>query len=757
MGECQNGFRTGSVALPNYLDWRAAQRSYTDLALARRESFNLSYPASSGTAPERVGGATVSANFLPVLGMKPELGRNFTEAEDTPGGPKAALLGDALWRRRFGANPAVLGQRVTVDGVPREIIGVLPPEVGYPRASEIFLPLGDLRQDKNLLNRGNHVSFRVLGRLRPGVTPAAADADLGGIARELERRYPENNAGRGVFAQPLLDASVGDYRQSLLLLLGAVGCVLLIACANVANLQLARATGRAKELAVRAALGAGRWRLVRQTLTESVLLGLLGGAAGVLLAMWVLDGIVALSPAGVPRFHEARLDLAALGFTAAAALLAGVLAGAWPAWRVSGAAAMAATLHEGGARGGTGGRGQGRARAVLVVAQVALAVVLLTGAGLTLRSFYQVQGEPLGFRPNGVLTVGLALPSNRYDRVKFRQFYAQLLERVRALPGVAAAAACANVPFGDSEWDSSFHITGTPPAAPGQEPVTEMNVLSPGYFKLLGIPLLRGRDFGPQDTDGQLKSIIIDEIIARKYFPNVDPIGQHIDDEEEMPESHLPPRTIIGVAAHTRNRAPGEADFLSRAGQIHLCQEQSDTYDETLLVRAASGDPKQFVEPIRRIVLALDRDIPLAEVTTLEASIADSLASRRLTMTLLAAFAGVALLLAAVGLYGVMALSVTQRTRELGIRMALGASRAAVLRMVMTQGAVLVGIGLAAGLLAALAGGRALATLLYGVSGHDLPTLGVVTLTLAAAALLACWLPARRATRVDPMVALRED
>jgi putative ABC transport system permease protein len=749
-------FESGSVSYPNYLDWRAGQHSFTGLAMARRNSYNVSFPTVSNVPPERIPSADVTANFLTVLGLQPELGRNFSVEEDTPGGPKAAMLSDALWRRHFGADRHVLGQRIMVDGVSREIVGVLPPEVQYPRLTELFLPLGDLRKDPNLLDRNNHVSFAAVGRLKPGVSLSLASQDLNNIAAELERRYPGSNSGRRVTIKSMLNATVGEYRQSLLLLLGAVGCVLLIACANVANLQLARSAGRRKELAVRTALGAGRWRLMRQMLTESALLGLLGGGLGLLLALWAMDAIIALSPANVPRFHQTHLDLTALGFTAAVALGTGLLVGIWPAWRVSGIATMATALHEGNARGGTAGAGQHRTRALLVVAQVALAMVLLAGAGLTLKAFWRSQNEPIGFHPSGILMMSISLPEVRYPKAKIVPFYSQLLERVRALPGVVSAATGNNVPFDDNEWDSSFHLTGTPEYPPGKEPQVELNFASPDYFKTMGIPLLRGRDFDAREVSGRPRSVIIDETLARRYFPGQDPIGRHIDDNQTL-DPNPPPLTVVGVVGHTINDAPDRDSVLSRMVQMHFCSLQADQGDAMLMIRVAYGDPLRLAEPVRREVLAIDPELPVADVSTMDANIAASRAPRRLTMLLLGTFAGLALVLASIGLYGVMAVSVTQRTRELGIRLALGAQRANVLGLIMRQGMVLVGIGLGVGLVAALAAGRLLAGFVYGVAGNDPLTLGIVSLVLAGAALLACWLPALRATRVDPNVALRNE
>ena len=745
-----------SVSLPDYLDWRSGQHSFDDLSLVRRNSFSVSFPSASGTPPERVKAGEVTANFLTVLGLHPELGRYFTDAEDTPGGPLAVMLSDDFWRRRFGASHAAIGQSIVVDGVSREIVGVVPPNVRFPRDAAVFVPLGDLRKDPGINNRGNHPGFTALGRLKPGITSAQAERDLNITAAELERRYPDSNSGERVHVQSLLSYFVGSYSGSLYLLLSAVGCVLLIACANVANLQLARASARQKELAVRAALGAQRRRLVRQMLTESAVLGLLGGALALLLALWAMDAIVALSPADMSRFHETHLDLRALGFTMAMALGTGLLVGLWPAWRLSGTAAMAAALHEGSARGGTGGAAQQRARATLVVAQVALAMVLLACAGLTLKSFWRAQAEPLGFRRDGLLVMSISLPTSKYPNEKIAPFYSQLLERLRALPGVTDAAFGNNIPFEGTEWDGDYHITGTPPAVPGHEPLAQLNFVSTGYFKALGIPLLQGRDIDARELPGQPHAVIIDESFARTNFPGQDPIGKHIDDDIVL-DKNPPPLTVIGVVGRVAHDAPGQSPAIARMGQMYFSGVQYNYNEVTLAIRVASGDPLRLAEPVRQAVLAVDPELPVADISTMDRNISAGLASQRLTMVLLGTFAVLALVLASIGLYGVMALAVTQRTRELGIRLALGAQRAAVLGLVMRQGARLVSVGLLIGLAGALASGRLLSGFLYNVGGNDMGTLSVVAAVLGIAAMLACWLPALRATRVDPMVALRSE
>ena len=749
-------FPGGSVSYPNFLDWRASQHTFTDLALFRRESYNLS-SVKGGTAPERIGGGRVTSNFLTVLGVPPQLGRDFTESDDVPHGAKVALISDKMWRKRFGASREVLGQHLLVDGVSYEIIGVLPSIVGVPRLAEIYVPLGDVRTEKGVLLRDNHPGFGTLGRLKEGVTLEQANADLNTIAVALEKKYPDSNTGRRVTTQLLLESSIGTYRQSLYLLLGAVACVLLIACANVANLQLARMLARGKELAVRSALGASSWRLTRQVLTESAVLALLGALAGVFLAIWSLDAILALSPASVPRFQETRIDVTALAFTVVVAILSGVLVGIWPAWRISKSSSLALALHES-ARGSSDGIHRQRARAGLVVTQVALAVVLLAAGGLMLKSFWRAQQAPLGFDPRNILMMSVALPTARYDsHDKINAFYDKLLAKVSSLPSVTAAAVGINVPFDDNEWDSSFHITGTPPSEHGQEPSAEINMVSPDYFRVLGMPVVRGRAFGPEDGPGKQTSVIIDETLATRFFPGQDPIGKQLDNNQTLKENP-PPLTIVGIVPRTRNEAPGEENIEKlNFPQIHLPFAQFANENVSLLVRVAAGDPMALAPAVKREITAIDPDQPVASVSTMEKNIGASLAARRLTMMLLGAFAGLALVLASVGIYGVMALSTTQRTREMGIRFALGASRADVLRLVLGKGISLIGVGLVAGLIGAFAASRALNSLLYGVGALDAVALIGAIITLAAVAFIACYLPARRASLVNPIEALRTE
>jgi putative ABC transport system permease protein len=752
-----SGFESGSVSYLNYLDWRAAQKSFTDLALARTEGVSLS--ASDGTSPpEAARAGRVTANYLSILQVPPLIGRNFVESDDVPGAAKVALISERVWRKQFGALRTAIGQRLNIDGVPREIVGVVSERVRFPRNCDVFLPLADLRADHDFLSRGNHDAFSCLGRLKSGATLKQAIAQLDTIAAELSRRYPDSNTGRQISAKLLLEFSVGQYRYLLCVLLAAVGCVLLIACANVANLQLARGIARRKELAVRAALGASRWDLARQVLVESGVVALIGGGCAMLIAVWSLDAIRSLLPPNVPRFQETNIDGFVLVTASIISVFAGLLVGLWPALRVSNTASMAAELHEEGTRGSSGAQRQ-RARAILVIAQVALAVLLLAAAGLTLKSFWRSQQVPLGFNPRGVLSMSIALPPSRYDSPeKIVRFYDQLLERVRRLPGVSAAAICNNEPFDHHEWDSSFHITGTPPDPPGQEPISEMAIVSPDYFGALGMPILQGRDFGAEDVRGRPGTVVIDELAAQKFFPGTNPIGKQVDDPVTIgpPIANGIPVTIIGIVPHTRNNAPGEKEEARNLPMMYFSASQFANGEQNLVIRVQAGfNPHSLVGPIRDQIAALDSDQAVSDIATLEENIDDSLASQRLTMALLGVFAGLALILASIGLYGVMALIVTQRTREMGIRFALGASRGDVLRLVLGQGAVLVGIGLAAGLLGAFVAGRALRSVLYNVAPLDPAALISALLTLSAVALIACFLPARRASRVDPIEALR--
>ena len=758
--ERSHTFERGAVGYMNWLDWHASQKSFTDLALVRRESTNFSQGSGVGS-PERLHGLRASSGFLSVMGLKPKIGRGLTAADDIAGAPNVALISENLWRKHFAGSPSVLGQGALIDGLEREIIGVFPAELQFGRNPDVLLPLSEIAKEPWMRNRDNHQAFSAIGRLKPGVTMPQAMSDLNAIAIDLEKKYPQTNTARRVTMRPLFETTVGDYRASLNLLLAAVVCVLLIACANVANLQFARALARYRELAMRAALGASRWAIARQLLIESTLLAVVGAVAGVFLTLWSMDAILALTPPRLPRFHEAKIDMHVLAFTTFAALLAGVLVGVWPAWRISNSKSISLALHEAGGRSASDGPGRQRMRSGLVITQVALAIVLLAGAGLTLKSFWHAENAPLGFDPHGVVNFEIALPEAKYKTPEQKDaFWTDLLQRAQSIPGVQGAAVNANSPFDDTEEDSYFHVTGTPPVPLGQQPSAEVSVVSPDYFRMMGMPILRGRGFGPEDLPGEKghsRSIIIDESFAQKYFAGKDPIGQHIDDNQTADE-HAPPMTIIGVVPRTRNEAPGEFNVEA----LHLVQEylvasQAPRGENNLHVRTTLRDIAPLVAAVKRELRALDPDQPIGQITTMDEAIASSLATRRLTMVLLGAFAVLALVLASVGLYGVMALTVTQRTRELGIRMALGAERTNIFKLVLGQGMSLMAIGIAIGLIGAVAAGRALMSLLYNVGAVDAWAVLVAVFSLLAVALIACCVPARRATRVDPIVALRTE
>ena len=758
--ERSHTFERGSVGYMNWLDWHAGQKSFTDLALVRRESANFSLGSGAGS-PERLRGVRASSGFLTILGLKPKIGRDLSAADDVAGAPNVVLISENLWRHQFAGSPSVLGRRALIGGLEREIIGVFPAALEFGRNPDVLLPLSEIANEPGMRNRDSHQGFWGIARLKPGVTTSQAMSDLNAIAIDLEKKYPQTNTGRRVNMRPLFETTVGDYRANLNLLLAAVVCVLLIACANVANLQFARAVARSRELAMRAALGASRWAIARQLLIESTLLAVIGAVAGVFLTLWSMDAILALTPPRLPRFHEARIDLPVLAFTTFAALLAGVLVGVWPAWRISNAKSISLALHEAGGRSASDGPGRQRMRSGLVITQVALAIVLLAGAGLTLKSFWYAENAPLGFDPHGVVTFEIALPDAKYKANEQKDaFWTELLRRVQSIPGIEAAAVSANSPFDDWEEDSYFHVTGTPPVPPGQQPSAEVSTVSPDYFRVMRMPILRGRGFGPEDLPGEKghsRSIIIDESFAQKYFAGKDPIGQHIDDNESLDKEALP-MTIIGVVPRTRNEAPGEFNVES----LHLVQEyllasQDPQAENHLHVRTKLRDIGPLVAAVKHEVQALDRDQAIGQITTMDEDIALSLATRRLTMVLLGVFAVLALVLASVGLYGVMALTVTQRTRELGIRMALGAERTKIFKLVLGQGMTLMAIGTGIGLVGAIAAGRALMSLLYNVGAIDAGTVMTAVFSLFIVALIACCVPARRATRVDPIVALKTE
>jgi len=736
------GFPRFSVSVPDFEDWRRLNRSFEGLVALRPGRFNL----TGGDRPEALQGTRVSADFFRVLKMEPKLGRGFHAEEDRPGGERVVVLSDALWRRRFGADPKILGRPVMLDGESRLVVGVAAPGLDFPSKTEIWMPLA---MDAAPESRGAHY-LMVLGRLKPEVSEEKAGTEMAGIAAQLERQYPDSNSGWGNLVIPLRELVVEDIRTALLILLVFVSFVLLIACADVANLLLARVAAREREIALRAALGADRVRLVRQMLTESLVLFLAGGGLGLLLAQWGTRALIALNPDGIPRSREVHLDGRVLLFTLAVSLATGLLFGLVPALSAAGRG-LSDSLKEGG-RGMAGGVRGRLVRDSLVLAQVALTLVLLVGAGLLIQSFSRLQAVNPGFRPEGALTVQMALPEAKYEEpARQVAFYQGVLERVRALPGVEHAGFLYPLPLSGRNMILAFSIEGRPDPPPNAVPSTNVRAATPGAFPALGVTLRRGRLFDERDNEAGLPVLVINETMAARVWPGENPLGKRITfDDRTDPKARW--HTVVGVVGDVRHEALSEES----GSEAYWPQFQDPIPLATLVVRGP-GDPALLTAPIREAVRAIDPDLPLDKVAPLDSVVAASLAQSRFKAVLLALFAGLALVLAIVGVYGVVSYSVAQRTHEIGIRMALGAHRESVLRLVVRQGMTKVLIGLGLGLLGAWYASRFLAGQIYGLSATDPLTFVTVPLALAAVALAANYLPARRATRVDPLVALRRD
>jgi len=737
------------ITYPNLLDWRAQNHVFEQIAVFRQMNFTL----TGNGEPERVIGGQVSAELFPALRVGAALGRTFLTEEDKPGGNPVALLSHSLWRRRFGADPNLIGQSVMLNGMSCQVAGVMPADFQFPNRVELWTPLGQTLSDPDWMHRGNGQGIYGVARLKPGVTLAQAKAEMETIALRLEQQYPATNQGRRVSVVPLLEETVGEIRRALMVLLGAVGFVLLIACANIANLLLARAATRQKEMAIRLALGAGRWRLLRQLLVESVLLALLGGGLGLWLASRGVALIVATNPTGpnaIPRAQEIGLDWQVVIFTAAISILTGLLFGIAPAWQAS-RPALNESLKDSN-RGATSGPGRRRFRGALVSAEVALSLVLLIGAGLMFRSFYHLQRVDPGFQADHLLTLRLALPQSKYStNQQIVNFYQQLFERLKALPGVQSVGVATWMPFVGGGAISSLIFEGQPEPKPGEAPLADISFVTPDYFRLMGMTLQRGRAFTEQDNQNAPPVIIIDESSAQRHWPNADPIGKRIRIGHLNPNA--PWLTVVGVVKRVKMY---RLERESNRAQVYRPFLDSPWPTTTIGVRSAV-DPTSLTAAVRQQVLALDRDLPVFNVRTMEQAMANSVASNRLNTLLLGIFAAVAFILAAVGIYGVMSYSVAQRAHEIGIRMALGARSLDVLKLVVGQGMALTLIGTGLGLAEAFALTRFMKTLLFGVSATDPWTFAAVALLLSGVALLACYLPARRATKVDPLATLRHE
>jgi putative ABC transport system permease protein len=732
------------ASFPNFADWRDQNHVFEQTVAYSGWSFNLTGSAE----PERIRSAIVSPAFFSTLGIKPILGRTLLPGEDQPGKDLSVVISRRLWERRFNSDPNVVGKTVELNGKGFTVVGVIAPPADLPGLSDDTELWAPVSQGLGFTNRLWHY-LNVIARLKPGVGREQAQADMDRIAAALSRQYPEANADRGLRVVPLQEQVVGDVRPALLVLLGAVVFVLLIASTNVANMLLARAAGRQKEIAIRTALGAGRWRLVRQLLTESLLLALAGGTAGLLLALWGTDLLVAFGPSDLPRVKEVAVDGRVLAFTFAVSLLVGLVFGLVPALQAS-RPELNETLKEGG-RSATGGAARRRVRSLLVVTEVTLSLVLLVGAGLLLKSFFRLQAVNPGFNPQNILTMQLDLTGPNYQKgAQAISFHDQLLDRVKALPGVESAATTSFVPIAPDAGFSrlAFAIEGQTPD-PADPPVAFYNGVSPDYFRTMQIPVLRGRVFDERDVRNSPGVAIVNETLARRYFPGSDPVGRRITMNDENPKEE-DWATIIAVVKDTKPRElAGEP-----VAEMYMPYAQQPEPNMALMIRTVAR-PDAVAAAVRREVLALDRDQPVYSVRTLPAVMSEAVATPRFRTYLLGAFAALALVLAVVGIYGVMSYAVTQRTHEFGIRMALGAQGKDVLKLVVGHGMALALAGVAIGLVASFALTRVLAGLLYGVTPTDPVTFAAVSLLLAAVALAACLVPARRATKVDPMTALR--
>jgi len=719
--------------------------------------------------PERVETALVDANYFAMLGVGAQLGRVFDELDRVPGITEVAVISDGIWKRRFGSDPHVLGKRIRIDNDMYSIIGVAPVSFRHPGRGtqtdvDVWAPAGWLGSPfPTKPVRSAYLLQGGIGRLRAGVTPAAAQRRIDILVDQLRQAFPSDYPAPARWTLrviPLHEDLVGNVRPALVTLLVAVGFVLLIACANVASLLLARSSARQREIAIRRAVGAGRGRLVAQLLTESLMLASIGGVAGLFVALWGIDALVHLSPTDLPRLHAVGINGAVLGFTAGLSLVTGVVFGLAPAIQGSNAD-LQQVLRESSPGSGTG-TGVARLRAALVVGEFALALVLLVGAALLIQSFWRLQGVELGFRPDAVLTARLWLPQPNdpktgpyFTHDARAAFYRRVQEHVAALPGVQAVGGTSVLPLSGARGRISFAIEGRP-ADTGDTSAAEGALATPDYFRALGIDLVRGRIFDDHDDGSRPIVGVVSESFVRQYFPNEDPIGRRLFPGGRLPTPNAPtPRNVITIIGVVRDIKTGGLE-AGAAPLLYRSVWQVSNLNLTLVVRA-SGDPAQLSEAIRREVRAVDPNEPVFGVRTMNEIVAIALAQRRFTMLLLALFAATALALSAIGIYGVMAYFVTQRTHEIGIRMALGASRGAVLGMVLGQGAKLATAGVVAGLLGAVAMTRAIAALLFDVSPRDPATLVALSLALSVIAMLACYVPARRATRVDPIRALRHD
>ncbi|HMJ05084.1 MAG TPA: ABC transporter permease, partial [Chthoniobacterales bacterium] len=738
------GFPKNTPSPANFLDWQKQSTVFEGMGAFAERSFNLTGLGE----PERLDGRRVSANLFDLLGVKPILGRTFVPDEDKPG-TKVALLNESLWNRRFGSDPGVIGRSLTLNGESYTVVGVLPGSVRLPAfgnwRDQVWVPLAFPADEA--ASRGNHF-LEVIGRIKPGVALAQAKVEMETIAARLAQQYPADNTRIGALVVPLHEEILGNMKPALLVLLGAVAFVLLIACANVANLLLARAAARHKEIALRLALGADRSRLTKQLLVESVMLSLLGAAVGLVLAYAGLRLLTRFIPADVAHAEMITIDASVLLFTVIVAVVTGLIFGLAPASQAV-HSNINDTLKEGGRDSGSGPRGK-RLRSALVIAEVAVSFILLIGAGLLINSFMHLRNLDPGFRTDHLLTLNVDLSETKYpDNPKRTAFFDEVVRRTQALPGVRSVAVAGNLPFTYNGDSMPIGVEGVPDPPPDQHPDVIFRAIGPGYFSTMGIPLVRGRDFNDQDNLDANLVVVVSEKTARHYWPNDDPIGKRIKNGSTTTDA--PWRTVIGVVKDVRQN-----DFVAEPKmQMYFTYRQLRSLMPNALILRTAVDPLSLATGVRNAIWSVDKDQTVANVDTMEHIVAGAVARQRFSMLLLAIFAGVALILAAVGIYGVMSYTVAQQTRDIGIRMALGAQRSDVLKMTVKQGLRLVGFGLVIGLAAAFVLTRVMASLLFGISATDPLTFVSISLVLLAVAILASYIPALRATRVDPMIALR--
>jgi putative ABC transport system permease protein len=737
------GVLHNEVAMANYLDLKAQNQSFDQLAIYRWWSANL----TGVDTPERIQGFLVSANYLDAIGIKPIMGRNFYPEENQPGKDRVAIITHSLWQRRFGGDPNIVNKTITINTIVRTVVGVMPERFNFPKGAEIYAPLP--MTPEVMSSRGNH-SYYIVGRLKPNVSIESAQADTDNITARLEQQYPETNKGWGATVFPIVADTVRLYDTPLWVMMGAVGCVLLIACANVANLMLARASGRQREIALRAALGASRWRIIRQLLTESVIVALAGGAVGILIGFWGIDALRAANPGEAakyaPGWYQLGINFPTLAFTLGLSLFSGIVFGLAPALQVS-KPNLNDSLKEGSRQ--TSGSSH-YLRSSLVVFEVALSLMLLVGAGLLARSFLSLLKTDPGFNPDNVLTLNLVLPGAKYrEQPQRAAFYNDLVQRVKAYPGVESAAAVNYLPLGGANSSDSYLVEGVPEPAPGDENEGRYRVCTPDYFRTMGIPLLKGRSFTDQDKAGTTPVVVVNETLARKHWAGEDPIGKRI--RFYGPPERMQWMEIVGVVEDVKHELN-----LPVTPEYYLPHAQ-DPWNAMVLVARTRVEPGSLASALRQQVWAIDKDQPVFDIRTMQEVRSTSVALYSFSSVMLAIFAAVALVLASVGIYGVMAFAVTQRTQEIGIRMALGARALDVLKLVVKHGMKLAVLGIVIGLAGSWAITRFMEKLLVDVQPTDLLTFSVVSVFLLLSAFVACYLPARRATKVDPLQALRHE